>query len=83
VLVTLYFLAGAGMQMALLSIATSLDMMDRWDWGFGQVVAITIWVHPLIAYVYREGERFVENRKEKKEVSSIEHFTFAKRLTTS
>jgi hypothetical protein len=56
VLVTLCFLAGAGMQMALLSIATSLDMMDRWDWGFGQVVAITIWVPPLIAYVYREGE---------------------------
>jgi hypothetical protein len=72
VLVTLFFLAGAGMQMALLSIATSLDMMDRWDWGFGQVVAITIWVPPLIAYVYREGERFVEKRKEKRRVDSTQ-----------
>jgi hypothetical protein len=82
VLVTLCFLAGAGMQMALLSIATSLDMMDRLDWGFGQVVAITIWVPPLIAYVYREGELFVENRKEKKKVGSIEHIVFAMRLTS-
>jgi hypothetical protein len=55
--------------------------MDRLDWGFGQVVAITIWIPPLIAYVYREGELFVENRREKKKVGLTKPVMFAKRLT--
>jgi hypothetical protein len=63
VLVTLCFLAGAGMQMALLSIAMPLKMMDRKDWGFGQVVTITIWVPPLAAYVSREVDIIAEKRK--------------------
>jgi hypothetical protein len=63
VLVTLCFLAGAGMQMALLSIEISLKMMDRKDWGLGQVVAITIWVLPLAAYVSREVDIIAEKRK--------------------
>jgi uncharacterized membrane protein YozB (DUF420 family) len=50
VLVTMGFLAGIGMQLSLLSIATSLDMVDRKDWSFGQIVAITVWVPPLLTY---------------------------------
>jgi hypothetical protein len=69
VLVALCFLAGAGMQMALLSIAMSLKMMDRKDWGFGQVVAITVWVPPLVAYAYREVDIIADKRKK---VSLIE-----------
>jgi hypothetical protein len=69
VLVTLCFLAGAGMQMALLSIAMSLKMMDRKDWGFGKVVAITVWVPPLVAYAYREVDIIADKRKK---VSLIE-----------
>jgi hypothetical protein len=63
VLVTMCFLAGIGMQLSLLSIATSLDMMDRKDWSFGQVVAITIWIPPLLAYLYREVEESNWGRK--------------------
>jgi hypothetical protein len=70
VLVTMCFLAGAGMQLSLLSVATSLDMMDREDWEFGQVVAITIWIPPLIAYLYRELEFSIKKRKIAKPVSS-------------
>jgi hypothetical protein len=69
VLVTLCFLAGAGIQMALLSIAMSLKMMDRMDWGFGQVVAITVWVPLLVAYAYREVDIIVDKTKK---VSLIE-----------
>jgi hypothetical protein len=63
VLVTMCFLAGIGMQLSLLSIATSLDMMDRKDWSFGQVVAIKIWIPPLLAYLYREVEESNWGRK--------------------
>lgn len=54
VLLSLCFLAGAGMQLSLLSIGTSLNMMDRADWGFGQVVAVTVWVPPLLGYANEE-----------------------------
>jgi hypothetical protein len=77
VLVTFCFLAGAGMQMALLSIATSLKMMNRKDWGFGQVVAITIWVPPLVAYVSREVD-IIAKKKKKEECEFYRHgFTLA------
>lgn len=53
-LVTVCFLAGIGMQLSLLSIGTSLHMMDRMDWSFGQIVAVTIWTPPLLGYLYDE-----------------------------
>ncbi|PVI01664.1 hypothetical protein DM02DRAFT_613484 [Periconia macrospinosa] len=62
VVLSLCFLAGAGMQLSLLSIGTSLNMMDRTDWGFGQVVAVTVWVPPLIGYVYEEVSWYFERR---------------------
>nr|XP_036579714.1 uncharacterized protein CTRU02_10190 [Colletotrichum truncatum]KAF6787394.1 hypothetical protein CTRU02_10190 [Colletotrichum truncatum] len=40
------------MQMSLLSIATTLDMFDPKDWGFGQVIAVTVWVPPVLGYLY-------------------------------
>ncbi len=42
------FLAGIGMQVSLLTIATSLKMTDYWNWTFGQIVAVTTWVPPLL-----------------------------------
>lgn len=55
-LTTACFLAGMGMQLSLLSIGTSLKMMNRKDWGFGQIVAVMIWVPPLLEYGYNELE---------------------------
>ncbi|KAH7386837.1 hypothetical protein DE146DRAFT_791929 [Phaeosphaeria sp. MPI-PUGE-AT-0046c] len=72
VLVTMCFLAGIGMQLSLLSIATSLDMMDRTDWSFGQVVAITIWIPPLLAYLYRELDEINSKRKAAKDIKTTQ-----------
>ncbi|KAF2178336.1 hypothetical protein K469DRAFT_643052 [Zopfia rhizophila CBS 207.26] len=58
-LASICFLAGIGMQLSLLAIGTSLNMMDRKHWSFGQIVAITIWVPPVIGYVYDEVIGFV------------------------
>jgi hypothetical protein len=57
-LATLCFLAGIGMQLSLLSIGTSLNMMDRKEWGFGQIIAVTIWAPPLLGYLYDEVTGF-------------------------
>jgi hypothetical protein len=53
-LTTLCFLAGIGMQFSLLSIGTSLNMMDTKEWGFGQIIAVTVWAPPLLGYLYDE-----------------------------
>jgi hypothetical protein len=53
------FLAGIGMQVSLLTIATSLKMTDRWNWTFGQIVAVTIWVPPLLEYLYEKSSKFL------------------------
>lgn len=55
-LTMLCFLAGMGMQLSLLSINTSLRMMNRKHWGCGQIVAVMIWVPPLLEYAYNELE---------------------------
>ena len=57
VTVLLAFLAGMGMQMSLLSIAWSLHMMDEKAWTFGQIVAITIWIPPIVEILYEFGRR--------------------------
>ncbi|KAH8728544.1 hypothetical protein GQ44DRAFT_769508 [Phaeosphaeriaceae sp. PMI808] len=56
------FLAGIGIQISLLSISTSLKMMNRNDWGFGQIVAIAVWVPPLLQYMYDEFKKSVVGR---------------------
>lgn len=61
-LTILCFLAGIGMQLSLLSIGTSLNMMDRTNWSFGQIVAVTIWVQPLLHYFYEEFKDFLKVR---------------------
>ncbi|KAL1594594.1 hypothetical protein SLS60_010355 [Paraconiothyrium brasiliense] len=63
---TLCFLAGIGMQLSLLSIGTSLKMMDRKDWGFGQIIAVTIWVPPLVEWIYSALKKIVTQKKENK-----------------
>ncbi|CAO2655593.1 Nn.00g043960.m01.CDS01 [Neocucurbitaria sp. VM-36] len=58
-LITMCFLAGVGMQLSLLSVSTSLKMTDRLEWGFGQIVAVTIWVPPLLGYLYDTIKVFI------------------------
>jgi len=52
--VVLCFLAGMGMQLSLLSIGTSLKMTNKDNWGFGQIVAVTIWAPAVLGYIYGE-----------------------------
>ena len=59
------FLVVVAMQLSLLSIGSSLEMMDVKDWSFGQVVAVTIWVPPMMNYVYCELRHVCRNRKGK------------------
>jgi hypothetical protein len=64
--VTLAFVACIGMQLSLLSISTSMKMMDRKRWTFGQVIAVTIWIPLLMGYLYREvgkPERCVDEQR--------------------
>ena len=53
------FLAGIGMQVSLLTISTSLKMTDCRKWIFGQIVAVTIWVPPLLEYLYEKSSKFL------------------------
>jgi hypothetical protein len=58
----LCFLAGIGMQLSLLSIGTSLKMMDKKDWSFGQIVAVTLWAPAVLGYVYEESQKLLEKK---------------------
>ncbi|PSN62393.1 hypothetical protein BS50DRAFT_638039 [Corynespora cassiicola Philippines] len=50
----LCFLAGMGIQLSLLSIGTSLKMMDPMDWSFGQIVAVIVWIPIVWQWAYVE-----------------------------
>jgi len=51
---TFIFVAGMGMQLSLLAITTDLKMMNRHNWSFGQIVGVTIWIPPVLEYVFKE-----------------------------
>jgi hypothetical protein len=51
---TIVFLAATGMQLNVLSISTELNMINPRGWSFGQIVAVMVWVPPLLEYIYRE-----------------------------
>lgn len=51
-LAILFLVAGIGMQLSLLTIGSSLNMMNYRDWSFGQIVAVTIWAPPLMGYAF-------------------------------
>ena len=51
---TIIFLAAIGMQLNVLSISTELNMINPGGWTFGQIVAVTVWIPPLLEYIYRE-----------------------------
>jgi hypothetical protein len=51
-LTTVALVGCVGLQMSLLYISLSLDMFDPTDWGFGQIIAVTIWAPPIIDYTY-------------------------------
>lgn len=53
-LTTVVSLAGVGMQLAVLWTAKLLGMVNDSDWGFGQIVAVTIWIPPLLEYLFEE-----------------------------
>jgi hypothetical protein len=48
----LVFTVALGLQLSLLSIDASLDLMDPKAWSFGQIVAVTIWAAPIAEYFY-------------------------------
>jgi hypothetical protein len=54
---TLAFVAAMGMQLSLLYVEVSIKMIDYTSWSFGQIVAITIWVPPLVEYLYLQLSR--------------------------
>jgi len=54
VVMTAVMIACLGMQFSLLTISYSLNMMDSWDWPFGQVIAVTVWTPPVLEYFYGE-----------------------------
>ena len=47
------------MQMTVLWTAIKLDMVNVSGWSFGQVVAVTIWIPPLLEYVCGEISKFL------------------------
>lgn len=51
---TILFLAAIGMQLDVLSISLKLNMINPRGWSFGQIVAVTVWIPPLLEYIYRE-----------------------------
>jgi len=69
---TIVFIAGMGMQLSLLAIATSLKMMNLSDWSFGQIVAVTIWIPPLLEYFYKEIERRADARKSRRDQGVVD-----------
>jgi hypothetical protein len=71
ILVTICFLAGVGMQLSLLSIGTSLNMMNRMHWSFGQIVAVTIWAEPLLGWLYDESKELLRSKFDIGEYYSI------------
>lgn len=52
-------LACLGMQLSLLAIGKSLNMMNPYDWSFGQIIAITVWTPPIMEYAYRKSGKSV------------------------
>lgn len=49
---SLTFIAAMGMQLSLLYVEASIDMIDSNNWSFGQIIAITVWIPPIVEYVY-------------------------------
>jgi hypothetical protein len=48
----LVFTLALGFHLSLLSIEDTLNMMDPSAWGFGQIVAVTVWVPPIVEYLH-------------------------------
>ena len=46
------FVVAMGVQLSLLYVEVALQMIDYGDWSFGQIIAVTVWIPPLLEYVY-------------------------------
>lgn len=56
-ILTITFVAAMGIQLALLYVEASIKMISN-GWSFGQIVAITIWVPPLVEYLYLQMSKY-------------------------
>lgn len=74
-LAVLCFLAGTGMQLSLFSVALALQMTDRSHWSFGQLIALTIWFPPFIAWFWNETKEKISPSTRRKGKSSWRHQT--------
>ncbi|KAM7184416.1 hypothetical protein V8F20_012239 [Naviculisporaceae sp. PSN 640] len=72
-LTTMVFLAGVGMQLAVLWTAKLLGMVNDSDWGFGQIVAVTIWIPPLLEYLFEEIELLAGTITDKRGFNALVH----------
>lgn len=73
IVATMAFLAGMGMQLSLLSVPWTLELVDPDGWSFGQVVAVTIWVPPLVELLYEfEQKRRRRRERRAKRIASSE-----------
>lgn len=57
--------------MSLLTIALSARTFDVGDWGFGQVVAVTVWIPPVLEYLYSLLSMIPDSRTADSDCSSI------------
>jgi hypothetical protein len=59
---TLVFVAIMGLQLALLYISAGIEFFDGRNWSFGQIVAVAIWVPPLVEYLWVQLSKFCLRR---------------------
>lgn len=55
---TLVFLACLGYQLYLLVMIVVLQVIDFSNWGFGQIIAILVWLPPVVEYVYLQSSKY-------------------------
>ncbi len=54
---TILLAVAVGLQISVLGVSYILNMMNKGDWGFGQIVAVTIWIPPMLEYTYGRASK--------------------------
>ena len=67
------FLVGLGGQLSILFNENSLNMMDKTAWSFGQIVAVTIWLPPIVDYLISSVRKCKFNLKKFKLYQQTHH----------
>ncbi|KAH6704377.1 hypothetical protein BKA61DRAFT_740098 [Leptodontidium sp. MPI-SDFR-AT-0119] len=60
------FIGGALGKLNILWIAEELHMIDPKGWTFGQIVAVTVWIPPLLEYAYCEVKEVIRDWRGKR-----------------